>query len=230
MIKRTKLSRSKNTEEVSENYTSPLAASGAAVPESESARNHVATAARGITGIAKTIISLAVLAMVVFIAVYTSLAGTLMFVAPTVDGDKLSERAWVARGTFVGGKIDPGTQVYGSATTLAPDNFMGKMMEGYTGAPDAFIAEVFAGPIADISTDKNKNVLINGEKSGYTGEVKATQLRSQFIAVCVSGECEPGEIVIIESGSISGEYKGTLSFSGMEKPVSVKDVASDDKN
>lgn len=230
MIKRTKLSRSKDTEEVSESYTSPLAASGTDIPESESARNHVAAAARGLSSITKTIITVIMLAVVVGIAVYTSLAGSLMFLAPTVDNDKVTERSWVARGTFVGGKIDTGTQVYGSATTLAPEGFIKKALEGYMGVPDAFIAEVISGPIANITTDKAKNILADGKKTGYTGEVKDTKLRSQFLAVCVSGECVPGEIVIIESGSISGEYKGDISFSGLEGPVSVKDVTSDDES
>lgn len=230
MIKRTKLSRSKDTEEVSESYTSPLAASGTAVPESESARNHVATAARGLTGITKTILSISLIAVMVAIAVYTSLAGSLMFLAPSVDGEKVTERSWVARGTFVGGNIDVGTQVYGSATTLAPEGFMGKMIEGYMGADDAFIAEVISGPIANVNTDKANNIIVDGKKTGYVGEIKETKLRGQFLAVCVTGECTPGEIVIIESGSISGEYKGIISPSGVEKPVSVKDVISDDKN
>lgn len=230
MIKRTKLSRSKNAEEVSESYTSPLAAAGGAIPESESTRNHVTAAARGLSSVTKTIVTVALLTVLVGIAVYTSLAGSLMFLAPSVDKGKATERAWVARGTFVGGNIETGTQVYGSATTLSPDGFFGKTMEGYMGADDPFIAEVISGPIANVTTDKAQNIIVDGKKTGYTGEVKNTKLRGQFLAVCVSGECVPGDIVIIESGSISGEYKGIISPSGLEKPVSVKDVISDDKD
>lgn len=230
MIKRNKISRSKITEEVPESYVSPLAASENPIPESsESVRNHAIAAARGVGGLAKILVTFTLIIIAVVLAVYTSLAATLMVLAPSIDDD-VTERSWVARGTFVGGMIDPGTFVYGSATSAAPEDFMGKIMEGYFGASDPFVAEVIAGPVAKVSTDKADNVLVNGEKTGYTGTVENTELRSQFLAVCVTGACEPGEIVVIESGAISGEYKGAVSITGVEKPESLKDVVSDDTN
>lgn len=227
MIKRTKLFRSKNAEEISESSSSPLAAAQTEIPVTESGRNHLASAVTGAGRSAKALFGIVAFFLLLITMIHTALAGSLMFTAP-VDDKPVTERAWVARGTFVGGKIAPGTIVYGSASNYAPTDFIGKTVEGYMGAPDYFMAEAIAGPVAKIATDADNRVLVNGADSGYTGKIDSANLDGQYLAVCVSGACEEGELIIAEYESISGEVRGFLYPFGMEAVESSKGAVSDD--
>jgi hypothetical protein len=221
MIKRPNLFRNKEAEEVPESYSSPLAAPTNEIPATESGRNYVATAVNGLGRGTKALFGLIAFVLFLFLMIHTALAGSLMFTAP-VDDKPVTERAWVARGTFVGGKIDPGTIVYGSASSYAPTDFIGKAIQGYTGAPDYFMAEVIAGPVAKVETDSANKVLVNGKDSGYTGKVESAKLDDQFLAVCISGACEEGKLIIAEYKSIGGEVRGFLYPFGLETVKSSK--------
>lgn len=222
MIKRTRLSRSKDTESVSESYESPLAAPQTEIPDSESGRDKVASVTRSLGRGTKTIIGVIAFTLFVVVAVHTALAGSLMFTA-SLDDKPATERVWVARGTFIGGNIDSGTTVYGSTTTYAPDNFLTKVMEGYTGAPDYFVAEVIAGPIASVSNGSGEKILINGKDSGYVGKVEKIDLKNQYLAQCIDGACEKGKMIVAEYASISGEVRGILYPFGMKEFPTAKD-------
>lgn len=221
MIKRTKLFRSKETEEVSESYSSPLAAPTSEIPATEAGRNHLAAAAQGVGRGTKALFGLIAFVLLLIVMIHTALAGSLMFTA-SIDDKPATERAWVARGTFVGGQIEPGTIVYGSASAYAPTDFIGKVIQGYAGAPDYFMAESIAGPVAKVETNANNQVLVNGKDSGYTGKVETTKLDDQYLAVCISGACKEGELIIAEYASISGEVRGFVYPFGMEPVESSK--------
>lgn len=222
MIKRTNLFRSKEAEEVSESSNSHLAAPQTEIPVSESGRNNAAALAQGLGRGTKTLVATFAFVLFVIVLIHTALAGSLMFTA-SVDGKSSTERAWVARGTFVGGKIDPGAVVYGSTTEYAPTDFISKVIQGHVGAPDYFIGEVIAGPVAKVETNKEGKVLVNGKDSGYKGKTKESDLKNQYLAVCVSGACEEGDLIIADYASISGEVRGYLYPFGLEKIHTMKD-------
>lgn len=227
MIKRTKLFRSKEAEEVPESYSSPLAAPQSEIPATESGRNHLASAVQGVGRGTKALFGLFAFVLLLVVMIHTALAGSLMFTAP-VDDKPVTERAWVARGTFVGGQIEPGTIVYGSASSAAPTDFIGKAIQGYTGAPDYFMAESIAGPVAKVETDSNNKVLVNGKDSGYTGKIESGRLDGQYLAVCISGACKEGELIIAQYESIAGEVRGFIYPFGMETVKSSKGAESNE--
>lgn len=199
------------TESVDEDYSSHLAASGEVIEES-SGRDTFASVVTTFGGGVKFIIGLLVFAVVVIAAIYTFLAGTLMFAAPT---DEPTKKIWVARGTFQGGQIDTGKIVYGSSTTLSPTNFFGKVTEGYTGADEYFVIKTLAGPVSEVSSSDG-NIFIDGEKTEHKGEIQKSQLVNQYLGQCIVGDaCVPGEYVIVDYPSVSGEVRGVLSPSGL---------------
>lgn len=199
--------RKQKEEPVDENYSSPLASAGEIIEET-SGRDTFASAVLTFGGGLKFIISVILFIVLALVTLYTFLSGTLMFTAPVQDS--AIERAWVARGTFQGGQIDPERVIYGSSTTPAATNFAGKVMEGYVGADEYFVAKTIAGPVANVSS-KNGKIAINGKKTDFKGNIKSTKLVDQYLAKCLEGSCEPGEYIVLDYKSVSGEVRGFLS-------------------
>ena len=224
MAKKSKLSDGELFEDNSPTYRSPLAAPKSSNDElietSQSTGSLIAgSLGRGIKALSLTIL----FTIFILVVIYTSLAGTLMFAAPV--GSSFTEKAWVARGTFVGGHPATGTIVYGSATQVANSDLFGKITDGYVGAPNSFIAEVISGPYGNISTGANKEVLIDGKGTGYYGEVKDSTLNQQYLARCISGSCgAKNELVIVNGGNIIGEVKTVVYPFGAKSIPSSKGV------
>lgn len=207
-----KLRKAKDTESMDEGYNSHLAVPGGEIIEETSGRDTAASIALTLGGGIKFILGLLVFALLVVGSIYTFLAGTLMFTAPSEDSS--SERIWVARGTFQGGQIDAGTTVYGSASDFAGRDFIGKVKEGYVGAKDYFVVDTIAGPVAEVSS-KNGVILVNGSATKFKGEIETTRLSKQYLAQCVEGSCAPGEYVVVDYDSIAGEVRGVISLTGL---------------
>lgn len=223
MAKKSKLSDGEMSEDNSQTYRSPLAAPKSSNEElldtAQSTGSLIAgSLGRGIKALILTIL----FTVFILVVIYTSLAGTLMFAAPV--GDSVTEKAWIARGTFVGGHPSAGTVVYGSATQVTNSDLLGKISDGYIGAPDSFIAEVISGPYGNISTGANKEVLFDGKGTGYYGEVKDNTLNQQYLARCISGSCAKGELVIVNGGNIIGEVKTIVYPFGSKTIPSSKGV------
>jgi hypothetical protein len=206
MAKKSKLSQGELSDDSSQNYRSPLAAPKSSNDElietTQSTGKVIAgSLGRGVKALLITVL----FTIFILIVIYTSLAGTLMFAAPV--GSSMTEKAWVARGTFVGGHPATASIVYGSSSKVASSDLLGKIEDGYIGAPDSFIAEIISGPYGNISTGANNEVLFNGKGTGYYGEVKDNTLNQQYLARCISGSCAKGELVIVNGGNIIGEVK-----------------------
>lgn len=200
----------KNEPEVEEGYVSPLSNKGEVIEEA-SGRDTATALALSVGGGLKFILGIILLAVFVIAAIYTALAGTLMFLAPS---DSATAKVWVARGTFEGGRIDTGKTVYGSATGDASTDLIGKALEGFVGAKDYFIADVVVGPVGDLSSSKGE-IYLNGKNLHLKGNIQNIRLREQYLAKCVEGSCIPGEYVVIDSSSVSGEVRGKVSLKGV---------------
>lgn len=223
MAKKSKLSQGELSDDSSQNYRSPLAAPQSSNEElletTQSTGKLIAgSLGRGIKALIMTVL----FTIFILIVIYTSLAGTLMFAAPV--GSSTTEKAWVARGTFVGGHPATGTIVYGSATQVASSDLLGKISDGYIGAPSSFIAEIISGPYGKISTGDKNEVLFEGKGTGYYGEVKDNTLNQQYLARCLSGSCAKGELVIVNGGNIIGEVKTIVYPFGSKTIPSSKGV------
>lgn len=200
------------TEQLDENFNSPLA-SNAEVIEEMSGRDTVAGIANTLGGGVKFVIGIALFTVFVLVSIYTVLSATLMFTAPS--DDSAMERLWVARGTFQGGQIDSNVNVYGSATQEAPTDFVGRMIEGFVGTPDHFVIKTIAGPVAEVGSSKGV-ITVNGVKTPYKGKVANTKLIDQYLGQCIEGSCKPGEYVVVNYSSVSGEVRGVLGLTGLK--------------
>jgi hypothetical protein len=223
MAKKSKLSQGETSDDSSQNYRSPLAAPKSSNDELTETTQTTGRVIAGSLGRGVKALIITVLFTIFILAViYTSLAGTLMFAAPV--GTSVTEKAWVARGTFVGGHPSTGAIVYGSSSEVAASDLLGKISEGYLGAPDSFIAEVISGPYGKISTGTNNEVVFDGKGTGYYGEVKDNTLNQQYLARCISGSCEKGQLVIVNGGNIIGEVKTIVYPFGSKTIPSSKGV------
>jgi hypothetical protein len=223
MAKKSKLSQGELSDDSSRNYRSPLAAPKSSHDELIETTQSTGTLIAGSLGRGiKALFLTVIFTFFILIVIYTSLAGTLMFAAPV--GSSATEKAWVARGTFVGGHPSTGAVIYGSTTQVANSDLLGKISDGYIGAPDSFIAEIISGPYGKISTGPNNEVLFNGKGTDYYGEVKDNTLNQQYLARCISGECAKGELVIVNGGNIIGEVKTIIYPFGSQTIPSSKGV------
>lgn len=223
MAKKSKLSQGELSDDSSQNYRSPLAAPQSSNEElSETTQSTGKLIAGSIGRGLKALVLTVLFTIFILIVIYTSLAGTLMFAAPV--GSSVTEKAWIARGTFVGGHPSTGSIVYGSATQVANSDLLGKISDGYIGAPDSFIAEVISGPYGKISTGDKNEVFFENKGTGYYGEVKENTLNQQYLARCLSGSCAKGELVIVNGGNIIGEVKTIVYPFGSKTIPSSKGV------
>jgi hypothetical protein len=223
MAKKSKLSQGELSDDGSQNYRSPLAAPHSSNEELVGTTQSTVALIAGSMGRGlKALILTVLFTIFILVVIYTSLAGTLMFAAPV--GSSATEKAWVARGTFVGGHASTGTIVYGSATQVASSDLLQKISDGYIGAPDSFIAEVISGPYGKISTGDKKEVVFDGKGTDYYGEVKDNTLNQQYLARCLSGSCAKGELVIVNGGNIIGEVKTIVYPFGAKTIPSSKGV------
>ena len=223
MAKKSKLSDGEMFEDNSQTYRSPLAApksSNDELTETTQTTGKVIAGSLG-RGI-KALILTVLFTIFILVVIYTSLAGTLMFAAPV--GSSATEKAWVARGTFVGGHPPTGAIIYGSASQVVTGDLIGKITEGYIGTPDAFIAEVISGPYGKVSTGANNEVFFDGKGTGYYGEAKDSTLNQQYLARCISGCKEKEQLVIINGNNIIGEVKTIVYPFGSKTIPSSKGV------
>lgn len=208
-----KLRPAREVENIDENYSSPLIAPGEEVVRESSGRDTAASLALTFGGGLKFILGVLVFGLLILIALYTFLSASLMFAAPSPTSD--TERIWVARGTFEGGQVDPGTTVYGSSSGPASQGFLDKIAEGYVGAQDHYIVDTLIGPLGDLES-RDGSVYLNGQPTDVKGDIEPIRLSDQYLAECVSGDlCEPGDLVVVDRDSIAGEVRGILSFDGL---------------
>lgn len=174
-------------------------------------RHNVSDSARRWT---KTIVGFTSLAAFLLIFVYVGLSATLMTSVPS--DDSLTERVWIARGTFTGGNAPTGSFVYASATTAKPSGPIDKILEGFVGAPQGLVAEVVAGPYGTVGSDENGTITWENKiVSGYEGTVETHLLNKEYLAKCIQGSCTAGELIYVPMSNVSGEAKSTLSFTGI---------------
>lgn len=234
MMRPKKAARGKQVELDDDAIAEPeLAASGTNVVRLDTT-NPFQLAGRGVSAIIKAVIAL----ITIILVLYLSLAATLMVLAPGPTGF-----TWMMRGTFVGGIPERGDFVYASATTPVEANAIGKIQQAFVGVPDDMVAEVIAGPFIDVSNgtledivDEEVNedasnessvlppILVNGEDSGYVGEIESLSLGNEYLVVCLDGSCgEYGALVILPHTNIAGEARGVVSLEGLGAFESVKE-------
>ena len=146
-------------------------------------------------------------------AIYTVLALTVLVVV-RVDG----QNAAVLRSAFPVGQAPSGAYAY--VSTAPNDNsLVGKAKQATVGADAGSVVQIVAGPYNRISTDERGYIVSDGQATAYRGDVDDYALDGEYVAICVTGACDPGSAVLIGQHNIIGEVKGFVTLSGITDPT-----------
>lgn len=162
----------------------------------------------------KTSIMFLLSAMLIFTVMYVTLASSLLFATP-VEG----KVTVVARDTFLGGIPNIDDTALASVTQEAGKNPLDRLMEAAMGVKESQIVKISSLPTDTIAINGDNFAVIRkvqGKEQAVltgTGAVmvegqRATSsftLNEQYLATCVSGNCTPGEFVVVEDKKIFGE-------------------------
>lgn len=220
--------KKKQAEEVPENYQSPLS-TGKQV-DIEGGNSNARLAATITTRFIKGILAI-VLALIAIVAiVYSIMAGSLMFLAPSTNPNAEDGRIWVTRGGFVGGNPKVDDILYASASvSYDPNNktptekflkWGSQVGEGVFGVENHIVAKAITGPYNKISS-KDGFIVIDGNKTKYKSDVEEFILANSFLALCLEGSCDKGELIEVKKEYIIGEVRGIVSLTGVKPYLDV---------
>lgn len=167
----------------------------------------VKVAGSAISGLIKMVL---IFVMVVTL-LYVAVTSTLMTVVPGNAGF-----TWLARATFVGGEPASGDYAYISSQESPNDGFVNRLKQGFIPLPDASVVQIIAGPAGDIANNEEGRIFFNGKPTDFAMPIESQTLLGEYLALCVSGSCTPGEMMLVSKGYIAGEAKGTVSLKGLE--------------
>lgn len=145
---------------------------------------------------------------------YIVVAGTVGMFTFNAGGAHFVLRPAFSNGAITGGYIqEKGEIVYASLSQPAGPDFISQLITSFSGgAPQGIIGEAVAidytGTIIinedgtiDI-TDGDKTATLEGKYNGNrTGK---QQLNDQYIIQCIAGECEKGELLIVNKDNVHG--------------------------
>lgn len=211
MIKKPRLSLGQNTEEEQSSPSRPRLGVKSDERNTVTSTKSTGTAvAESIGRLLKGILILVSFAVILLGVLYSGLAATLMFTAPSEDDQ--ANRVWVARSAFPGGLVPEGSYVYGASNKAADNSILTKVAEGFVGTDKYFVAKTIAGPDGKVSTDSNGNIVVNGTATEHKGQVSDRTLDKEYISICTEGACDKGAIIFVPEGNIVGEAKGFVNI------------------
>jgi hypothetical protein len=141
--------------------------------------------------------------------IYLCFAATIMRAVPTSSGAGL---VLVKENTFHGGIIPANTSILVDTKTEQKNDFGERLKQAFVPSEHAAVVKVVAGPHNPISWVASGLVTVDGaltnvhlsEQPLDEGNVAKTKLRGEYLAVCVSGDCTPGEGIIVSQKNIYG--------------------------
>lgn len=211
MMKKPRLSLGQNVEEEQSSPARPRLGIKAEDKNSVTSTKSTGTAFMESVGrFLKGILILVGFAVILFGVLYSGLAATLMFTAPSEDDH--TNRVWVARSAFPGGLVPAGSYIYGSANSAADPSIMTKVAEGYIGTSKYFVGETIAGPSGKVSTNETGNIVVDGKVTEYKGNISEQTLSKEYLSVCKEGNCTEGEVIFVPENNIIGEAKGFVNL------------------
>lgn len=148
-------------------------------------------------------------AAVAVFAIYLCFASTIMRVVPTISGAGLVP---VKENTYKGGDIPSGETILASTTDEPGDEYLDKLGQAFIPSKNAVVVEVIAGPYASMQWMETGLVTVDGSltevflpEQPLVDDGSAKQhLKSEYLVNCISGDCTPGEGLILPTSSIYG--------------------------
>lgn len=140
---------------------------------------------------------------------YLCFASTIMRAVPTTSGAGI---VLVKENTYLGGEIPTGEVVLANTTQEQKNGYWDRLKQAFIPSSDAVLVEVIAGPYNSIKWIESGLVMVDGnltlahmpEKPVDEDNKDKTRLRDEYLAICISGACVPGEGVIFSSDNVYG--------------------------
>lgn len=155
-------------------------------------------------------------------AIYLCFASTIMRVVPTISGAGLVP---VKENTYQGGEVPAGETILVDTVNERGEGYMSKLGEAFIPRKNGAVVEVVAGPYASIQWMETGLVTVDGKLTTvYLPEqpkadegIAKEHLKSEYLVNCISGDCTPGEGMIVPTSAFYGltisDYGTTASES-----------------
>jgi hypothetical protein len=185
-----------------------FASNGEAVTPSRTPQLRVANSAyRNI--LLKRIAAILGYSLVGVFIVYLCFAATIMRAVPTTSGAGL---VLVKENTFHGGNIPANVSILVDTKAEQKNDLLERLKQAFVPSKNAAVVKVVAGPHNSISWVASGLVTVDGaltsvhlaEQPLGADNTAKTKLRDEYLTVCVSGDCIPGEGVIVQAKNIYG--------------------------
>lgn len=141
--------------------------------------------------------------------IYLCFAATIMRAVPTTSGSGL---VFVKENTFHGGIIPANTSILVDTQAEQKNDFGERLKQAFIPSKNAAVVKVVAGPHNAISWVASGLVTVDGKLTNVhltqqpldADKTSKTKLRGEYLAVCVSGDCTPGDGIIVSQKNIYG--------------------------
>lgn len=161
----------------------------------------------------RAVLGFLLLGVLMIACTYVVLATT-VFVVMRADGHQVA----VLRNTFPIGQAPADVIVYASSEPVDA-SVAGKAAEAVVGVPAGSVVQIVGGPFAEVATDKDGHITVNGARTDYRGQVSERSLAGEYVAICLAGACETDTAVIVGQNNLIGEVKGYLGLTGLTAPT-----------
>jgi len=135
--------------------------------------------------------------------IYLCFASTLMRVVPTTSGAGLVP---VKGNTFPGGIIPENTEILVNVKNEVKTGHFDKLGQAFIPTENAAVINVKAGPNGEVKWMESGVITVKGKmtEAFFFEDPEKDFLESEYVGVCVSGACKPGEGIIVPKNNIYG--------------------------
>jgi hypothetical protein len=143
------------------------------------------------------------------IIIYLCFAATIMRAVPTLSGAGIVP---VKENTFRGGHVPAGETMLVDTAVEQKNSYGERLKQAFIPSDTAAVVKVVAGPYNSISWIASGMVTVDGtltdvhlaEQPLDENQKAKTKLRDEYLAVCITGACAPGEGIIVSQKNIYG--------------------------
>lgn len=140
---------------------------------------------------------------------YLCFAATIMRAVPTTSGAGI---VLVKENTFRGGNVPAGVTVLVNTQVEQKNGYTERLKQAFIPSSNSAVVQVVAGPNNSISWIASGLITVDGvltdvhvsEQPLDDNQKEKTKLRDEYLAVCITGDCIPGEGFIISQKNIYG--------------------------
>lgn len=157
----------------------------------------------------KKVVSVLGYTVVGVLVLYLCFAATIMRVVPTTSGAGLVP---VKENTFPGSNIPTGETILVDTVNEQNSEYLDRLRQAFVPSKTATVVEVVAGPYGSFKWLESGIITVDGEltkaymseKPMKSEDEPKEKLLNEYLAVCVSGDCNPDEAIIVSADNVYG--------------------------